>query len=282
MAAKIKISEIFYSIQGEGLYVGTPSLFVRAFGCNFTCSGFGMPKGKKSQERFEVDPKEYSEYKTLPLVHTGCDSYASWDPRFKHLSPVLTIPAIVDRIQELLPDKRFGVNKHLILTGGEPLLPGWQKQYPALLDEIYTRDMGLQSLTFETNGTQPLSEELRDVLNARRNHLEVIFSVSSKLSVSGEKWEDAIKPDVVRSYQEVRNSKLYFKWVVGSEDDIQDIERAIKEYDMRDVPVNLMPIGGTDKLYEPNSKTVAEMALSRGWRYSPRLQVDLWKNRWGS
>lgn len=279
---KIKISELFYSLQGEGLYVGTPSIFLRAFGCNFTCSGFGMKKGELSQERFKIDPKQYTEYKALPLVHTGCDSYASWDVRFKHLSPLLTIPAIVDRIQELLPDRTFGINKHLILTGGEPLLRGWQLQYPELLAEIYKRDMDLGSITFETNGTQPLTDDLRLSLNDRSDYLEVIFSVSSKLTVSGEKWEDAIKPDVIQTYRKIENSKLYFKWVVGSEDDLYDIERAIKEYDMRDVPVYLMPIGGTNMLYDKNAKKIAELAMKNGWRYSPRLQVDLWKNSWGT
>lgn len=294
--AAIKVSELFYSLQGEGLYVGTPSIFLRAFGCNFTCSGFGMERGVKSRERFDIDPNKtvpltsnsnqqvmvYKNYKDLPLVHTGCDSYASWDPRFKHLSPLLTIDAIVDRIQELLPDKVFGVNKHLILTGGEPLLPGWQRQYPALLHEIYLRNMGLQSLTFETNGTQPLSDELFYCLNNYADSLEIVFSVSSKLLVSGEKWKDAIKPDVIRRYKAVPNSKLYFKWVVGTEEDLEDVKRAIEEYDMRDVPVYLMPVGGTNMLYDKNAKKIAQLAMDHGWRYSPRLQVDLWKNVWGS
>ena len=43
--SKIKVSELFYSIQGEGRYMGVPSVFLRTFGCNFSCSGFGMPKG---------------------------------------------------------------------------------------------------------------------------------------------------------------------------------------------------------------------------------------------
>jgi organic radical activating enzyme len=51
---KFKVSELFYSAQGEGRYVGVPSVFLRMFGCNFTCSGFGCKKGEKSTEADEV------------------------------------------------------------------------------------------------------------------------------------------------------------------------------------------------------------------------------------
>ena len=40
--SKLKVSEIFYSAQGEGRFIGVPSVFLRTFGCNFTCGGFGM------------------------------------------------------------------------------------------------------------------------------------------------------------------------------------------------------------------------------------------------
>ena len=103
--AKLKISELFYSIQGEGRFMGIPSVFLRTFGCNFTCSGFGMEKGAASDERFKVVAENYNLYSDLPLVHTGCDSYASWDPRFKHLSPVLDTSAITDAIMDMLPNR---------------------------------------------------------------------------------------------------------------------------------------------------------------------------------
>ena len=88
--SKIKVAELFYSIQGEGRYMGVPSVFLRTFGCNFTCAGFGMPRGQLSEEAKNVDPTQYKSYNELPLVSTGCDSYASWDVRFKNLSPMLT------------------------------------------------------------------------------------------------------------------------------------------------------------------------------------------------
>ena len=111
--SKIKVAELFYSLQGEGQYLGTPSIFLRAFGCNFQCAGFGMPRGQLSAESQAVNPAEYATYEDLPLVHTGCDSYASWDPRFKNFSPMMTVEAIVDKMQSLLPGGVFN-NVHPI------------------------------------------------------------------------------------------------------------------------------------------------------------------------
>ena len=287
--SKIKVAELFYSLQGEGQYLGTPSVFLRIFGCNFKCAGFSMPRGTLSEERLAIDPANYDSYNDLPLVHTGCDSYASWDPRFKHLSPMLEVSAIVDRMQELLPDGKFGPDKHLILTGGEPLL-GWQKSYIDLFEEIGKRGMNLTHITFETNGTQMLKPELKEwfLTNETYPMLNITYSVSSKLPSSGEAWEDAIKPEVIREYFQL-SSSLYFKWVVSNEEDYQDVQNAIKAYAevlgpfaMTDIPIYLMPAGGTTKHYNDNEKWVAELCMKHGWRYTPRLQVQLWKNAWGT
>ena len=283
--SKIKVAELFYTLQGEGQYLGTPSVFLRVFGCNFQCEGFSMPRGELSTERLNIDPENYKNYNDLPLVHTGCDSYASWDVRFKHLSPMMDITSIVNKIEEMLPGGKFNKNAHLILTGGEPLL-GWQRTYIELLEEIEERGMKLNYLTFETNGTQTLNEELLQYLDNRgRNYtLETTFSISSKLPSSGEAWSDAIKPEVIKDYLKVMNHRSYFKWVVSSEEDYHDVVKAIREYKDADVtlPVYLMPAGGTTKTYDNNEQWVANLAMKNGWRYTPRLQVQLWKNAWGT
>lgn len=283
--SKIKIAEIFYSLQGEGQYVGVPSVFLRTFGCNFTCSGFGMPRGELSRERDSIDANAYSDYRDLPLVSTGCDSYASWDPKFKHLSPLLEVGAIVERFQEMLPEGKFGRDKHLIITGGEPLL-GWQRSYPDLIDEIYKREMNLTHLTFETNGTQELKKEFRDYLNemARHKRLEVTFSISAKLPCSGEKWEEAIRPDVVKEYLTIKNERSYFKFVVSTQQDVEDARKAQSEYEEAGIklPVYLMPVGGVNSVYELNERQVADYCRDNGLRFSPRIQVPLYKNAWGT
>jgi organic radical activating enzyme len=283
--SKIKVAELFYTLQGEGQYLGTPSVFLRVFGCNFQCEGFSMPRGELSTERLEIDPKDYKNYNDLPLVHTGCDSYASWDVRFKHLSPMMSITSIVDKMVEMLPNGVFGNDCHLILTGGEPLL-GWQRTYIDLLEEINDRGMDLNFLTFETNGTQKLTDELLNYLDIRGRNctLETTFSISSKLPSSGESWSDAIKPEIVKDYTKIKNHRSYFKWVVSNEDDYQDVVNAIAAYRDGNVtlPVYLMPSGGTTKVYDTNEKWVADLAMKNGWRYTPRLQVQLWKNAWGT
>lgn len=279
----IKVSELFYSIQGEGRYMGVPSVFLRTFGCNFKCAGFGMKPGALSTERNYIKAELYKNYKDLPLVTTGCDSYASWDPRFKHLSPSLDIDTIINRIIDLLPHKEWR-EEHLVITGGEPLL-GWQKSYPTLLN--HNKMLSLKELTFETNGTQTLTEELVNYLHDwqldnGKKHREVTFSVSAKLPNSGEKWEDAIKPVVIKQYQEV--GYTYLKFVVATEEDIEFAEKADRIY--RDNgfvgPTYIMPVGGVESIYNLNNKNVALAAMKRGWRYSDRLQVPLFKNAWNT
>jgi len=244
---------------------------------------FGMPAGELSSERLAVDPGKYSDYKSLPLVSTGCDSYASWDPRFKNLSPMLTVEAIVDEMQNLLPDRKFGRDKHLIITGGEPLL-GWQRSFPDLIDEIINRGMNLREVTFETNGTQFLTNDFYDWMYRNSSHIKFTFSVSAKLPCSGEAWEDAIRPDVVRQYTMIPNNNTYLKFVVATRNDLADAIIATNEYKDNgvDVPVYLMPVGGVNEVYELNERNVADFCRDNGFRFSPRIQVPLYKNAWGT
>jgi organic radical activating enzyme len=285
--SKIKIAELFYSIQGEGRYMGVPSVFLRTFGCNFKCAGFGMPRGELSKEAEEIAVMNamhpFKKYEELPLVSTGCDSYASWHPDFKNLSPMLTSEAIADRICEILPQDHWK-DEHLVITGGEPLL-GWQKAYPDLLS--HPKMSGLKEITFETNGTQKLTEEFKEYLvqwqmsdiNFAR---EVTFSVSAKLPCSGEKWEEAILPEVVCEYEDFGTA--YLKFVIATDEDFDDAMQATEEYRAFGFKghVYLMPVGGVESVYTMNNKNVAILAMKNGLRYSDRLQVPLFKNEWGT
>jgi len=283
---KIKIAELFYSIQGEGRYMGVPSVFLRVFGCNFKCAGFGMPRGELSKEAEELAEVShmFDKYEELPLVSTGCDSYASWHPDFKNLSPMLTTDAIVERIIEILPHGEWR-DEHLVITGGEPLL-GWQRAYPDLLS--HPKMQGLKEITFETNGTQEISKEFGLYLHTWAHHhdkdfcREITFSVSAKLPCSGEKWEEAILPKVVCDYEEYGTA--YLKFVIATEQDFTDAEHAIAVYRKQGFTghVYLMPVGGVETVYAMNNRNVALLAMKHGLRYSDRLQVPLFKNEWGT
>jgi organic radical activating enzyme len=285
---KLKISELFYSAQGEGRFVGVPSVFLRTFGCNFTCSGFGCGPGEKSTEADEVAKNVhlYKDFSSLPLVNTGCDSYASWHPAFKELSPTIDTSKLVLDMQGLTPNHHWvqdnGNDVHLVITGGEPLL-GWQRAYEELLSHPDMTD--LKNITFETNGTQKLQPRFTEYLSKWSNkdgvNREITFSVSAKLSASGEKWEEAICPGIVASYQEY--GTVYLKFVVETEEHFAEVERAVKEFragGFRGV-VYVMPQGGVVTPYAANRVKVADWACSRGYYYSPRLHVDLWGNGWG-
>lgn len=282
---KIKVSELFYSAQGEGRFVGVPSVFLRTFGCNFTCSGFGCAPGVKSTEADDVAKNVhlYKDFLSLPLVNTGCDSYASWHPEFKHLSPTVENKDLVDQMLALTPNHKWvqenGNDVHLVITGGEPLL-GWQRAYQELLEHDSMKD--LKNITFETNGTQKLQPAFRDYMKDWNDwHREITFSVSAKLSASGEKWDEAICPDIVASYQEV--GTVYLKFVVETEQHFEEVDRAVKEFRAGGFTgvVYVMPQGGVVTPYAANRVKVADWAMTKGYCYSPRLHVDLWGNGWG-
>jgi len=283
---KFKVSEIFYSAQGEGRFIGVPSVFFRTFGCNFKCPGFGLAPGQKTTEPDEIGQRVhlYKTFNDLPLANSGCDSYASWHPAFKHLSPSYSVDEAVEAMLALTPNHHWlqsnGNDVHLVITGGEPLL-GWQMLYPELLAHRKMRD--LRNLTFETNGTQHLHDEFKYFLKDNYHLMRdgITFSVSPKLSASGEKWEDAICPNVIKEYQQV--GYTYLKFVIDKVEDFTEVDEAVNEYRQAGFvgPVYVMPVGGTDKAYFSNTKHVADEALARGYRYSPRLHVDIWSNGWG-
>jgi len=286
---EFKVSEVFYSAQGEGRFIGVPSVFFRTFGCNFKCPGFGLPSGEKTTEPDDIGQVVhlYKTFNDLPLANTGCDSYASWHPAFKHLSPNYSVEQSIDTMLALTPNHEWvqknGNDVHLVITGGEPLL-GWQQLYPALLSN--PRMANLHNLTFETNGTQPIHEEFYTYLFEEwtrfgRDYDYLTFSVSPKLSASGEKWADAIKPDVVVEYQTLGHT--YLKFVIDNIMDFDEVDKAVAEYRAAGFggQVYVMPVGGTDKAYFSNTRHIADEAMARGYRYSPRLHVDIWSNGWG-
>ena len=297
---KLRYSEAFYSVQGEGKFVGVPSVFLRTFGCNFRCMNFGLDRNEPMRDAKQkagikhnqevqglLDNKIHETTKVfedLPIIHTGCDTYASIYPEFKHFNMLKEVDEVVEHLVSLLPEGKWtcdnGQDIHLIMTGGEPLL-AWQRLYIELFEHPRMKD--LKNVTFETNSTQLLHDNFRDYLD---NHERITwtFSCSPKLSVSGEPWDTAIKPDVVANYYGVQNSDLYLKFVVADRTDIDEAGRAVDEYRQAGIecPVYLMPLGGRSEEYNLNVKEVAEICMEKGWRFTPRLHISLFGNAWGT
>jgi 7-carboxy-7-deazaguanine synthase len=256
-----------------GLERGTPA---RADGVKHN------PEVKKLLDSNIISTVE--KFEDLPVIHTGCDTYASIYPEFKKFMMDRTVDEVVEHLLSLTPEGKWtmdsGQDVHLIFTGGEPLL-GWQRFYAELLEHPRMQD--LKNVTFETNTTQKLRPDFRDYLN-NQDRFKVTWSCSPKLSVSGERWEDAIMPDIASEYFSVSNSDLYFKFVVADETDVAEAGRAVASY--RDAgiqcPVYCMPLGGRSEEYKLNIQEVAELCMEKGWRFTPRLHIDLFGNAWGT
>ena len=261
---------------------------------------FGLPRGEPSRAEKHEAGQRYNEevlglitqgvhettekFTDLPIIHTGCDTYASIYPEFKEYNKQAEVEEVVEHLLSLTPEGKWtcdnGQDIHLIMTGGEPLL-AWQRLYVELFKHPKMQD--LKNVTFETNTTQHLHQDLFNYLNDN-DDITVTWSCSPKLSSSGESWEDAIKPNVAASYQLVDFSDLYLKFVVADRADIDEAGRAVQQYRNAGVecPVYLMPMGGRSEEYNLNVQEVADICMERGWRFTPRLHISLFGNAWGT
>lgn len=320
---KIYYSEIFgNTIQGEGQYTGVPTVWIRFFLCNLECSGFGQdtpskPETYKSLESKLIDLVNITDIKDLPVFEYGCDSAYSVAKRYKHLQKHESISEIVDRIQELLPDGTFThpvTNQpiHFAFTGGEPMIN--QDAIVEILKEFVKRKMKLKYVTFETNGTKPIKQNLIDELVKQidMNSLEVLWSVSPKLlHTSGEQRKKAIKPEVISDYyHELINwcewshrwpsdcshyldqIKMQVKFVAnGSEETWNEIDEVMKLISEKNIVYRrdkisfwIMPVGGTLEGQEGKIEghigagQIADEAIKRGFNVAARVHNYLWSN----
>lgn len=290
-----RVSEVFYSIQGEGPYTGFPMIFVRLFGCNFTCSGFSNPNEIPIASGFESD---------LPTL--GCDSIYSWHHDYKASTELLNVRDLIDKMLKLLKSThwhktRTGLKPILCFTGGEPLLH--QKALISLLDSSDFKALGVDKILFETNCAIPLSDEFKnsllDWLNANTSH-RLIWSNSPKLSLSGEPAHKAIRPSIYADQLLVPAAlspsdriHQYLKFVSdGTKESFNEIEHAVSLYKtanslLKDGVVNpqdiwVMPVGHTTSQQELVQRKVAERCLDQGYMFSGRLHCWIWNNQKGT
>jgi 7-carboxy-7-deazaguanine synthase len=288
-------SEIFHSIQGEGNYTGVPTAWLRFFLCNLQCDGF-MQKDPTDPSTYDlpyldIDPKEYKAMEDLPVFDKGCDSSYSWSKKYKHLQRKGTAVELAERITNQIktesnPTGSFkhpnGSWQHLCFTGGEPMMKHGQKAVPEILKEFKRVANLPKSVTFETNGTQPITDEF-DTFFRNRGMFdsELFFSISPKLhTVSGELKSKAIKPDVIKEYHKLSNNGQ-LKFVLGDgehqweemEDVLSDIRKVGVKY-----PVWIMPIGALAEQQQESAGKIAEKAFKRGYNVSARVHCYLWGN----
>jgi len=226
----MKISEIFYSIQGEGILAGVPSVFIRTSGCNLRC--------------------------------TWCDTpYTSWKPEGYQMmyGPMLT-------------EIRRHWCGHVVLTGGEPMI---LPDIVELTQKIKEID---QHITIETAGTM------------YQNVICDLMSISPKLSNStpydreegiyAEKHEELrYQPEVLKQLISEYNYQL--KFVISSVDDVREAREMVRELGVERDRVLLMPEGTTREVINERARWLVEVCKDFGYRYCPRLHIDIWGNKRG-
>ena len=232
----MRISEIFHSVQGEGLLLGVPSVFVRTSGCNLRCRWCDTP-------------------------------YASWNPEGEEMTP----EEIVRRV------KAYDC-PHVVLTGGEPMVASGIRELAALLQSA-----GLH-ITIETAATIPpegiachlasLSPKLAD--STPSEELAGAWSTRHEATRS--------RPEVIRHWLE--NHECQLKFVFSQPEQLPEIEELLNEVGV--VPgftrdrVLLMSEGTDAEALRDKAPVIAELCIEHGFRYAPRLHIDLFGNTKGT
>lgn len=292
----VRISEIFLSLEGEGPLAGRPTLFVRFFGCNLTCQGFG--NDGKTVER-ELVP--------LQKMSRGCDSAYAWHHDFKHTAKTYSLNELHAEIRKHLDGRNRPQDVTITFTGGEPML--YSKHIMQLIEgypDYYSR---IGYLLVETNGTKPLLPLYG-----------ITHSISPKLSISGENPDVALNVDYVAQHivdNDRGVSNTYFKFVTdGSKKLLLEIEDYLQRLAARIdflidgketaalsrlnsyIPMReegqlptlellhnvtyLMPVGVDLESQTTGAKEIVDQCLEYNFKFSPRLHILLFGNTMGT
>lgn len=283
-------SEIFgQTFQGEGQFTGRPTVWLRLWGCNFECRGFGQdnPEDPSTYDLdFEkIDPSEYKSMEALPVFHRGCDSSYSWAKKFQHLAHKDTAEGIVNKLRDLLPGRTWahpksGQYHHLAFTGGEPMMS--QTAIVDIMKQFDEQGQSPRYITIETNGTQMPRPDFIAVMKewAGREGNELFWSVSPKLYLSGEAWDQAIQPEVLAAYAEISNHGQLKYVSNGTDRSWDEVEEATELY--REEGINwdvwIMPVGADREMQESHQARIAEAAIERGYSVAARVHTWIFGN----
>lgn len=288
---KYRISELFLSLQGEGLYTGKNTAWVRLFNCNLSCDGFFQDDPTKP-ETYDLPYKDYDISKInmveeLPVFEKGCDSSYSWAKKYKHLIPEYSAEDIASQLKTLVKGNFYEVhgnhikNTHLCFTGGEPLLRPNQKAIIDILKELEADDNLPRHVTFETNSTVELTKEFVACISYYQSKgIEFLGSCSPKLfNVSGELNKKAWKHDVSLQYHNVFDLITY-KFVVNQlESTWIELDEYISKMQHVSDNIYIMPVGATIEQQSTDViKEIVVNALERGFHISGRLHCYIFGN----
>jgi len=237
----LPIAETFYSIQGEGITTGYPSVFVRLAGCNLMCGGQGT--------QFDGELHDGATWR--------CDTIEVWmKGKMKEFVDALDY----DSIQAL----KNGAN--LIMTGGEPLM-NQQKicEFIKFVRETLNPECYVE---IETNGTITPIQELQELVNQ--------FNCSPKLMNSGNEKSIRYKPEVLKVFNELNTQ---FKFVLSSWDDYKELEDDFNFLDHK--KIWLMPAGENQELLNQTKEVVAEIAKQKYHKFTNRLHIEIWNKKTG-
>lgn len=237
---KVKIAEIFTSVRGEGKHLGKPSTFIRFFGCNLRCQ---FKNGSCDSPHAVIEGEDkciiYTAKKLAKMI-------------FYSKSP-----------------------KHLVLTGGEPLL--YQDFILEFLKELYMLDSKYY-VEVETNGT------IAPKLNM--NLLIDWFSISPKLKNSNQESEfhDTRRINHI-ALSRFSPHKSSFNFVLGdldedTEDNLcDDMELKAITQKFPKLKVFVMPEGDNKNDVIRNSKYVVQYCINNNFTFSLRESIIIWNNK---
>ena len=288
---KYQWSEIFLSIEGEAKWAGHPTAYIRFTGCNFSCKGFNNPDNIEpaSEHALGFSPKRIHAVSEIPEISIGCDSLYSWHKDFRHLWHQGDEHVLAAEVTKILPSYGWksdtGQEVILSLTGGEPTLRA--KTIPHLLSTPEFNQV--RHVLIETNCAVSLPEGFIAALGdwARNRSGHITWSNSPKLTVSGEPFAQAIRPDVALMQRKIPQEHYtqYFKFVCCDDDDFQEVQHVMTQYYNAGVPrhveVYIMPMACTEQQQKQVMQNVAMKCLEYGFIYCHRIQNTVFENAIG-